>query len=149
MIYRVLYIPGGCLGFLPSTVFLQPKGRTWEALSDVCRGEPVYMLFWFDHIPVTVDMISGMPKTTPERISYMWYIICICTIYIYIIYIYWYEFISIHIPILQTQAVLVLRLAFGEFCEALRRWIPRGPPRGTWIPWENRAPKQVSSPLVM
>lgn len=44
--------------------------------------------------------------------------------YVYIIYIYWYEFISIHIPILQTQAVLVLRLAFGEFCEALRRWIP-------------------------
>ena len=26
---------GGCWGFLPSTVFLKPKGRTWEALSDV------------------------------------------------------------------------------------------------------------------
>ena len=49
VIYRVLYIPGGCLGFLPSTVWVDSswKIKGWSPTMEVCEDDLSFPMLIF------------------------------------------------------------------------------------------------------
>ena len=73
IIYRVLNIPGGCLGFLPSTVCFPPppvKTCKLQIVMHICDHEPRDRLRWEVE---WVDVLKKGPRTNKPQGNPEWY----------------------------------------------------------------------------